>query len=83
MPRIGTCLIDGFEDYEDKLIDHVERDHAEVHRTSNVEEWREWLRQHTRVEDRLLALDAKPWIKKQYSAKIETGIGAVESTSLM
>lgn len=82
MPRIGICLIDGFEDFEVRLIDHLESDHADAHRTLSVEEWKDWLKRNTRVEDRLQPPSANPWIKKQYSVKIQTGIGAVESENL-
>jgi hypothetical protein len=82
MPRIGVCLIDGFEDFEAKLIDHLERDHVDVFRTLTVTAWREWLMRNTKVEDRLLPPSANPWIRRQYSVKIQTGIGGVESENL-
>ena len=82
MPRIGKCFIDGFEDYEDKLIDHLERKHADANRGLSVDDWRDWLRLNTRIEDRLLPPGVSPWILRQYSSKIQTGIGTVESETL-
>ena len=76
------CLIDGFEDYEDKLIDHLEKQHASENRRLSVEGWYEWLKRHIKVEERLLPPGASPWIRTQYSSKIQTGIGAVEPESL-
>jgi len=82
MPRIGVCLLDGFEGFEANLIDHLERDHVDVFRALSIGAWRDWLMQNTKVEDRLLPPSANPWIKRQYSVKIQTGIGAVESENL-
>jgi len=75
-------MIDGFEDYEDKLIDHLEKEHAYENRRLSVEGWHERLKRHTKVEERLLPPGANPWIRRQYSSKIQTGIGAVEPESL-
>ncbi|TMI47721.1 hypothetical protein E6H15_00950 [Candidatus Bathyarchaeota archaeon] len=82
MPRVGTCLIDGFEDYEDKLIDHLEKEHADLNRRLSVDGWHDWLKRNTKVEERLLPPGANPWIRRQYSSKIQTGIGAVEPETL-
>jgi len=60
MPRIGTCLIDGFEDYEDKLIDHLEKEHADVNKRLSVDRWYDWLKRNTKVEERLLPPGANP-----------------------
>jgi len=60
MPRIGTCLIDGSEDYEDKLIDHLEKEHAEVNKRLSVDRWYDWLKRNTKVEERLLPPGANP-----------------------
>ena len=75
-------MIDGFEDYEDKLIDHLEKEHAYENRRLSVEGWHERLKRHTKVEEQLLPPGANPWIRRQYSSKIQTGIGAVEPESL-
>ena len=82
MPRVGFCLLDGFEDFEAKLIDHLESEHADAFRRLSVDEWRDWLKQNTKVEDRPLPPNANPWIKRQYSVRIQTGIGASEPESL-
>jgi hypothetical protein len=82
MPRIGKCLVDGFEGYEVNLIDHLEKDHADLNRTLSVDAWHDWLKRNTVVEERLLPPGVNPWIQRQYSSKIQTGIGAVEPESL-
>ncbi len=47
--RVAKCLRDGWEGSEPDLTDHVDKAHRQEYSTLN--EFKEWLRRNTKVEE--------------------------------